>query len=56
VRWATWLEQGGRSMEEEARAKGEEILASDPPQYLGDDQRRELERLVKVGLEEVAGG
>jgi len=56
VRWATWLEQGGRSMEEEAREKVEEILASDPPRYLDDDQRRELERLVKVGLEEIVAG
>jgi len=53
VRWATWLERGGRSMEEEAREKVEEILASDPPHYLDGDQRRELERLVEVGLKEI---
>ncbi len=53
-RRAIWAQQGGRSLEEAARARVQEILAAEPRQYLDAAQERELERIERVGLAELA--
>jgi len=46
-KWDPWMSDGGKDMRQRARQRAEEILAEHHPQYLSDDQVKELQRMAQ---------
>jgi len=52
-RWETWEAKGARDMRERAKEEVRRILKGHHPQYVTEEQARELDRLARLGQERV---